>query len=69
MTETIPPPDYTDALQDILVTQRKPGLTEDIEAQGERGEETTSMVEVPLDENDVSLTNTSKDTLTFSHSL
>ena len=54
MVEVIAPPDYSDALQDVLVSQSKPGPTEEGgEPQGHTGED-SAMVNVPLDENEVS---------------
>ena len=47
--EMIAPPDYSDALQDVLVSQSK---QEGDEPSGET-EERSSMVEVPLEDNEV----------------
>lgn len=52
----IAPPDYTDALQDVLVSQKtntnaQEGGEKDSVTGGEK--ELTEMVEVPLDENEV----------------
>ena len=48
--EMIAPPDYTDALQDVLVSQSK---QEGEEEPSEETREGSSMVEVPLEDNEV----------------
>ena len=52
MTEIIAPPDYNDALQDVLVSQQDKADAEKEE------EEKDDMVEVPLNENEVRIIST-----------
>ena len=52
MTDMVAPPGYTDALQDVVVSQEANTALQ--EEDDKETEEEREMVEVPLDENEVS---------------